>query len=150
VRRALAARNGQSDLDSMVKAHEDLTRNAEKVGMDKSFVSRDVNVGFSGGEKKRLEVLQMLSLKPKIIILDEVDSGLDVDGIKHISQAIAELNDGTRGFLVITHYPRILNHIKPDYVHVLVDGKIALSGNESLAHEIEEKGYSSYLKDKND
>jgi len=115
--------------------------------MDKSFVSRQMNVGFSGGEKKRLEVLQMIALKPKMIILDEVDSGLDVDGIKLIADAISKMNDGKRSFMIITHYPRILKYIKPDYVHVLAKGRIALSGDEKLAHEIEEKGYSSYLKD---
>lgn len=135
-----------NDLDEMVKIHEELIENAQKLGMDKSFVSREMNVGFSGGEKKRAEMLQMLSLKPKIIILDEIDSGLDVDGIKMVSNAISKLNDGTRCFLIITHYPRILKHIKPNFVHVLADGKIVLSGDERLAHEIEEHGYAKYVK----
>lgn len=132
----------EPDLDQMMEAHKELVENAEKLGMGKSFVSRDLNVGFSGGEKKRLEVVQMMSLKPKVIILDEVDSGLDVDGIKLISERISELNDGTRGFVIITHYPRILKYIKPDHVHILSGGRIVESGGESLAHEIERSGYA--------
>ncbi len=137
----------EKDLDSMMEAHQELVRTAKALGLDESFVSRDINMGFSGGEKKRLEVLQLLALKPKMIILDEVDSGLDVDGIKLISKAISKLNDGTRGFLIITHYPRILKYIKPDAVHVMVKGMIVKSGDERLAQEIEEKGYSSYAND---
>ena len=149
IRKAISAREGgEQDLDKLVKAHEELLSISEKLGMDKSFVSRELNVGFSGGEKKRLEVLQMMALRPKVVVLDEVDSGLDVDGIKLISKAISELNDGTRCFLVITHYPRILKYIKPDFVHVLAHGKIILSGGEKLAHDIEEHGYSEYLKGK--
>ena len=152
IRKAIAAKEGgtEQDLDKMVKAHEELVRISGKLGMDKSFIARELNVGFSGGEKKRLEILQMMALKPKVVILDEVDSGLDVDGIKLISEAISELNDGKRGFLIITHYPRILKYIKPDFVHVLAHGKIILSGGEKLAHDIEEHGYSSYLKGKKD
>ncbi|MBI5228052.1 Fe-S cluster assembly ATPase SufC [Candidatus Micrarchaeota archaeon] len=147
IRKAVAMKdNSAQDLDKMVQVHKDLVKNSEKLGMGETFVSRELNVGFSGGEKKRLEILQMMALKPKLVILDEVDSGLDIDGIKIISQAISELNDGTRGFLVITHYPRILKYIKPNFVHILAAGKIILSGDEKLAHEIEEKGYSSYVK----
>lgn len=149
VRKAIAAKSGsEQDLDALVKAHAELVSIAESLGMDKSFISRELNVGFSGGEKKRLEILQMLALKPKVVVLDEVDSGLDVDGIKLISKAITELNDGKRSFLVITHYPRILKFIKPDFVHILAHGKIVLSGGEKLAHDIEEHGYSEYLKGK--
>ncbi len=150
VRKALAAKGGggAQDLDKLVAAHEELIRMSEKLGMDKSFISRELNVGFSGGEKKRLEVLQMMALKPKVVILDEVDSGLDVDGIKLISGAIKEMDDGKRSFMIITHYPRILKYIKPDFVHILAHGKILLSGSEKLAHDIEEHGYSSYLKGK--
>jgi Fe-S cluster assembly ATP-binding protein len=149
VRKALAAREGGvQDLERLVKAHEELVAIAEKLGMEKSFISRELNIGFSGGEKKRLEILQMLALKPKVVILDEVDSGLDVDGIKLISKAISELNDGNRSFLIITHYPRILKYIKPDFVHILANGRIVLSGGEKLAHDIEEHGYSNYLKGK--
>ena len=147
VRKVLAAKKGgEQDLDAMVKAHQELVHSAEKLGMEKSFVTRELNVGFSVGEKKRLEILQMVAFKPKVVILDEVDSGLDIDGIKLIAQAISELNDGSRCFLIITHYPRILKYIKPNFVHILAHGKIVVSGDEKLAHEIEEKGYSSYLK----
>ncbi len=150
IRKVMASRTPgkEQDLDSMVKAHEELVAISGRLGMDKSFISRELNVGFSGGEKKRLEILQMLALKPKVIILDEVDSGLDVDGIKLIAEAISELDDGTRSFLIITHYPRILKYIKPDHVHILAHGKIVLSGEAKLAHDIEEHGYSSYLKGK--
>ncbi len=148
IRKAISAKEGnkEQNLDSMVKSHEELIENAKKLGMDKSFISRETNVGFSGGEKKRMEMLQMLALKPKVVILDEVDSGLDVDGIKVVANAISQLNDGSRCFLIITHYPRILKHIKPNFVHILADGKIVKSGDEKLAHEIEENGYSKYLK----
>jgi Fe-S cluster assembly ATP-binding protein len=149
IRKVLSTREGSpQDLDRLVQMHEELLAISEELGMDKSFVSRELNVGFSGGEKKRLEILQMLALKPRVVVLDEVDSGLDVDGIRLISKAIGKLNDGTRSFLIITHYPRILKYVKPDFVHILAHGRIILSGDESLAHEIEENGYSSYLKGK--
>lgn len=143
IRKAVASKDNKSnDLDAMVSIHKELTKSAKELGMSEDFLKRELNVGFSGGEKKRLEVLQMLSMKPKIIILDEVDSGLDIDGIKIIAEAIKKLNDGTRAFLIITHYPRILKYIKPNFVHILSNGKIVKSGEERLAHEIEEKGYS--------
>jgi Fe-S cluster assembly ATP-binding protein len=152
IRKAMAARGGgtAADLDSMVKAHEELVGISSRLGMDKSLISRELNVGFSGGEKKRLEMLQMMALKPKVAILDEVDSGLDVDGIRLISKAISDMADGTRSFLIITHYPRILKYVKPDFVHILAHGKIILSGGEKLAHEIEENGYSALVKGKHD
>lgn len=133
----------EPDLDAMMENHKALVKNAEKMGMDKSFVSRDMNVGFSGGEKKRLEMVQMMSLNPKLIILDEVDSGLDVDGIKLISEALSKLNDGTRSFIIITHYPKILNYIKPDHVHILSGGRIVKSDGAELANEIGENGYAN-------
>ncbi len=146
VRKAIAAKDGDSprDLDAMMRAHEFLAASAQSLGMDKSFLSRELNVGFSGGEKKRLEMLQMLTLAPKLAILDEIDSGLDVDGIRSIAKAISSLRDGKRSFLVITHYPRLLKYVKPDAVHVLSGGKIVRSGTAALVHEIEEKGYSAY------
>ncbi len=147
IRKAIAEHKGPPDMDQMVKNHAELVENAGKLGMDKSFVGRQINVGFSGGEKKRLEVLQIMSLKPKLIILDEIDSGMDVDGIKLITKVLSDLNDGTRGFLIITHQPKILKHIKPDKVHVMANGKIVHSGDESLAIKIEEEGYSSFLAD---
>ena len=146
VRKALSARdNTPNDLDAIVKANEELIEEAESMGIEGSMVSRELNVGFSGGEKKRLEMLQMLVLRPKVVILDEVDSGLDVDGIRLVAQAIKRMNDGKRCFIIITHYPRLLKYIKPDFVHVLFKGRIAESGGPELAHSIEKKGYAAYL-----
>ncbi len=145
VRKALFARNGAAmDLDKMVAMHEGLVASAKMLGMEKEAVSRELNVGFSGGEKKRLEALQMVALAPKVIVLDEIDSGLDVDGVKLISKAINDMLNGSRCFLIITHYPRILKYVKPDRVHVLSGGKIVKSGGVELAHEIEENGYEKY------
>jgi Fe-S cluster assembly ATP-binding protein len=109
--------------------------------MDRKFTARAVNEGFSGGEKKRNEILQMMMLDPRYCILDETDSGLDIDALKVVSDGVNMLRDANRGFLVITHYQRLLNYIKPDYVHVLADGKIVKSGGPELALELEEKGY---------
>jgi Fe-S cluster assembly ATP-binding protein len=146
VRKALSARRGGSpqDMDQMVAMHEGLVSSAKKLGMPKESVSRDVNVGFSGGEKKRLEALQMIALEPGVVILDEIDSGLDVDGVRLIAKAINGMRDDRRCFLIITHYPRILRHVRPDRVHVLCGGRIVASGGPEVAQEIEEKGYSAY------
>lgn len=111
------------------------------VGLDESFMSRSVNDGFSGGERKRFEILQMAILKPKIVVLDEIDSGLDVDALRLIAEEIVKYHSSEVGFLIITHYQRILKNIDPDHVHVLVDGKIAKNGDKSLALKIEEEGY---------
>ncbi len=143
-----ASSEKKQSMDKMLEEHKELERNAASLGMGKDFVKRDLNVGFSGGEKKRMEVLQAISLNPKVIVLDEVDSGLDVDGLRLIADALEKMKDGKRCFLIITHYPRILRHMSADYVHVMVDGKIVKTGKEKLAHEIEEKGYSPYLKGK--
>ena len=115
--------------------------------MDDSFLSRYLNEGFSGGEKKRSEMLQMLLLEPELAILDEVDSGLDVDALRVVSDAVSSLNDGKRSFIIITHYSRILKYVKPDFVHVMVGGRIVKTGDYSLANEIEEKGYDWILKE---
>ncbi len=109
--------------------------------MDESFTTRYLNEGFSGGEKKRCEILQLAILQPKIAVLDETDSGLDIDSVKVVSEGINKLAGPDLGVLLITHYQRILKYIKPDFVHVLVDGKIVKSGGEDLAAELEEKGY---------
>ncbi|UCH63041.1 MAG: Fe-S cluster assembly ATPase SufC [Fidelibacterota bacterium] len=111
------------------------------VQLDEGFLNRPVNEGFSGGEKKRNEILQMLTLEPKLAILDETDSGLDIDALKTIAEGVNGFRSPERAFLVITHYQRILNYIEPDKVHVLVNGRIARSGGPELAHELEEKGY---------
>ncbi len=118
----------------------------ELLGSD-DYISRNVNEGFSGGERKRNEILQMLLLQPKMIILDETDSGLDIDGLKLIARAVERLRDDQRGFLVITHYYRILEFLKPDRVHLLVDGKIVTSGTYELAVEVERRGYEAILQD---
>ncbi|UCD38599.1 MAG: Fe-S cluster assembly ATPase SufC [Fidelibacterota bacterium] len=111
------------------------------VQLDESFLHRPVNEGFSGGEKKRNEILQMLTLEPKLAILDETDSGLDIDALKIVAEGIDSFRSPERSFLVITHYQRILNYIEPDRVHVLLDGRIVRSGGPDLAHELEQKGY---------
>lgn len=111
------------------------------VEMDKSFVSRSVNEGFSGGEKKRNEIFQMAMLNPKLGILDETDSGLDIDALKIVSNGVNQLRSKDNAFIVITHYQRLLDYIVPDFVHVLFDGKIVKSGDKSLALELESKGY---------
>ena len=115
-----------------------------KLGMDAEMVKRGVNVGFSGGEKKRNEVLQMAMLEPKLAILDETDSGLDIDALKVVAEGVNALRAKDRSFLVITHYQRLLDHIKPDIVHVLAQGKIQKTGGPELALELEEKGYAEY------
>lgn len=109
--------------------------------MDPSFARRYLNDGFSGGEKKRMEILQMAMLKPEIAILDETDSGLDIDALRIVSEGVNQLMSPELGVLVITHYQRILNYIKPEHVHILVNGRIVLSGGPELALELEEKGY---------
>ena len=112
------------------------------VGLDESFTKRAVNDGFSGGEKKRFEILQMLLINPKLIILDETDSGLDIDALKIISKGINDFKNSNNAFLLITHYNRILEYLEPDYVHVLLNGKIVKTGDKNLAVKLEEKGYS--------
>ncbi len=112
-----------------------------RVGLDESFLSRSVNEGFSGGERKRFEILQMVMLKPKIIILDEIDSGLDVYALKMVAEEIRDYFSDEVGFLIITHYQRILKNIEPGFVHVLMDGKVVKSGTNELSLKIEEEGY---------
>jgi Fe-S cluster assembly ATP-binding protein len=111
------------------------------LGMDENFATRYVNDGFSGGEKKRLEVLQMAMLKPRIAMLDEPDSGLDIDAVRVVANGVNSLRGPELGVLLVTHYQRILNYIKPDYVHVMIAGRIVQSGGPELAHELESKGY---------
>ncbi len=112
------------------------------VEMDEKYLSRAVNDGFSGGEKKRNEILQMLTLEPQLSILDETDSGLDIDALKIVAEGVNNFRDTKRSFLAITHYQRLLDHMNPDYIHVLINGKIVRSGDMELAHELEKKGYS--------
>ena len=114
---------------------------SELLEIDRKFLSRSLNQGFSGGEKKRNEILQMLTLEPKLSILDETDSGLDIDALKIVANGVNKLKSEDNAVLVITHYQRLLDHIVPDYVHVLFDGKIVKSGGKELAFELEKKGY---------
>jgi len=114
---------------------------AALVQLDPSFLSRPVNLGFSGGEKKRNEIFQMAMLDPQLAILDETDSGLDIDALRIVAEGVRKLRREDNSFLVITHYQRLLDHLRPDIVHVLMDGKIVRTGNDTLAQELEEKGY---------
>jgi Fe-S cluster assembly ATP-binding protein len=118
-----------------------LQEKLQAIGWDDSLMSRAVNEGFSGGEKKRNEILQMAVLEPKLAILDETDSGLDIDALKAVADAVNKLRSPERSMVVVTHYQRLLNYIVPDYVHVLADGRIVRSGGKELALELEEKGY---------
>jgi len=118
---------------------------AKSLQIDAEMLKRPVNVGFSGGEKKRNEILQMAMLEPRMCILDETDSGLDVDAMKLVAEGVNALRDAGRGFLVITHYQRLLDHIKPDVVHIMANGKIVKTGGPELALEVENNGYSEIL-----
>ena len=113
----------------------------EQAGMDPAFISRAVNEGFSGGEKKRSEILQLVMLEPKLAILDETDSGLDIDALRQIAELINGMRDPTRSFVLITHYQRLLDYVKPGFVHVLSRGRIVKSGGAELARELEREGY---------
>jgi Fe-S cluster assembly ATP-binding protein len=113
----------------------------ELLGMDRSFTSRSVNEGFSGGEKKRTEILQMAMLEPKYAVLDETDSGLDIDALKTVAHGVNVMRGPNIGILLISHYQRLLNYIVPDHVHVMVAGRIVRSGRKELALELEERGY---------
>ena len=133
--------NGQSELDAM----DFLALIKEKiklVEMDESYLNRAVNDGFSGGEKKRNEILQLLTLEPTFAILDETDSGLDIDALRIIANGVNKYRNENRAILAITHYQRLLDYMKPDIVHAMIDGKIVKTGGMELVHELEEKGYS--------
>ena len=132
--------NGQKELDAagFLKI---IKEKLQDLKMDSSYLQRAVNDGFSGGEKKRNEILQMLTLEPSLSILDETDSGLDIDALKIISDGVNRYKSSKRSFLIITHYQRLLEYIEPDIVHVLIDGKIVKSGTKELALKLEEKGY---------
>ncbi len=123
-----------------------MTEKMELLQMDKSFARRYLNDGFSGGEKKRAEILQMAMLEPEIAILDETDSGLDIDALRIVANGVSALAGPDMGALIITHYQRILNYIKPDFVHVMVNGQIVASGGADLAQQLEAEGYDRYVK----
>lgn len=142
----LAVRSNEiapKDVRKLIKAE------MQKLEIPDAFMTRSLNEGFSGGEKKRLEALQMRLLQPKMMILDETDSGLDIDSLRQISENIEELRGKDRGILLITHYQRMLNHIRPDVVHVFSDGNIVKSGGPDLALELEERGYDWVLPKEN-
>ena len=135
--------NGREDIDVLTFAKR-LRETANQLGFSKDMLKRSVNEGFSGGEKKRFEILQMSILKPQLSILDETDSGLDIDALKVVTNGVNNLRNKTSSFLIITHYQRLLDLITPDYVHVIANGKIVKSGDKSIAEEIESSGYKQF------
>mgnify|MGYP001309765993 FL=1 len=144
-----AQRKSQGDEEiTAVDFLKELKHNAEVIGMDQAFLNRGVNEGFSGGEKKRNEILQMMMLKPRLSILDETDSGLDIDAMKTVANGLNSMRKKDSSFLLITHYDRLLGYIKPDFVHVLSKGRIIQSGDSTLANKLEEKGYEWLTKTK--
>ena len=141
-----AGRGGNGNSMPIVEFRKLLTEKMDLLKIDKSFARRYLNEGFSGGEKKRAEILQMALLEPKFVILDETDSGLDIDALRVVSEGVNALTGPERGFIIITHYQRILNYIKPDFVHVMHDGRIIESGGSELAERLEEEGYDKIVK----
>ncbi|WP_228378143.1 Fe-S cluster assembly ATPase SufC [Teredinibacter turnerae] len=137
---AVREHRGEPALDS-VSFMKMAREYCKAVNLDQNFLKRGVNEGFSGGEKKRNEIMQMMLLQPKLCILDETDSGLDIDALQVVADGVNALRSADRSFIVVTHYQRLLNYIEPDFVHVLAKGKIIKSGDKSLALELEEKGY---------
>ncbi|WP_099824068.1 Fe-S cluster assembly ATPase SufC [Oceaniglobus indicus] len=135
---------GEAEMSS-TEFLKEIRAQAKELKIDADMLKRPVNVGFSGGEKKRNEILQMAMLKPKMCVLDETDSGLDVDAMKLVSDGVNALRAADRSFLVITHYQRLLDHIKPDFVHIMSDGKIIKTGGPELALEVENHGYADLL-----
>ena len=139
---AIKKARGEKELDA-IEFLKLIKQKAKELKFDEKILSRQLNVGFSGGEKKKNEILQMSILEPKLSILDETDSGLDIDALKIVSEGVNASKNGKNSFLIITHYQRLLDYIKPDYVHVLKDGMIIKSGGSELAMELEKKGYES-------
>jgi Fe-S cluster assembly ATP-binding protein len=143
IRKARAG--GEDDPIAVKEFRTELMAAMERLKVPRELASRYLNEGFSGGEKKRVEILQMAMLKPRIAVLDETDSGLDIDALKIVAAGVQELVGPDMGALVITHYQRILNYIEPDFVHVFVGGRIVEEGGPELAHKLEEKGYESFV-----
>ncbi|MGC6426355.1 MAG: Fe-S cluster assembly ATPase SufC [Akkermansiaceae bacterium] len=141
LRAALQARLPDGEEIDAVAFYKQMYAKMDELEMDRKFTSRAVNEGFSGGEKKRNEILQMMMLDPRYCLLDETDSGLDIDALKVVAKGVNSMRSDSRGFLVITHYQRLLDYIKPDVVHVMADGQIVKSGGPELALELEESGY---------
>lgn len=141
LRSAINARRGEGNEISLMKFIREMDKRMDTLEMDQSFAHRYLNEGFSGGEKKRNEILQMMMIQPSICILDEIDSGLDIDALKIVAKGVNEMRAAERGFLIITHYQRLLNYIKPDFVHVMMQGRIVKSGGTELAERLEAEGY---------
>jgi len=141
LRSAINARRGEGNEISLIKFIRQMESKMKQLEMDPQFMHRYLNEGFSGGEKKRNEILQMLMLEPAFVILDEIDSGLDIDALKIVAAGVNSMRSAERGFLVITHYQRLLNYIQPDYVHVMMQGRIVKSGGPELAQRLEAEGY---------
>ena len=141
LRAAKKARLPEGEEIDAIKFYKEMYARMDALEMDRSFTSRSVNEGFSGGEKKRNEILPLMMLEPKYAVLDETDSGLDIDALKIVARGVNAMRSPDRGFLLITHYQRLLDYIQPDFVHVLMDGKIVHSGGRELALELEAKGY---------
>ena len=146
IRAALQARLPKGEELDAVAYYKNLYSKMDVLEMERKFTARAVNEGFSGGEKKRNEILQMMMLDPKYCILDETDSGLDIDALKVVAKGVNAMRSPDRGFLIITHYQRLLDYIQPDHVHVMSDGQIVKSGDKNLALELEESGYD-FLKE---
>lgn len=140
--------HGEEEMDPL-EFDDYVHQKLDIVEMDPKFLDRSVNDGFSGGEKKRNEILQLAVLNPKLALLDETDSGLDIDALKIVSEGINKIKDSSKGVLLVTHYQRILNYITPDYVHVLKDGRIVMSGGKELALQLEEDGYDNIIESVN-
>ena len=143
---AIRKQRGEEELDALAMLKL-IKQKCAELGINDDMMKRAVNVGFSGGEKKRNEVLQMAMLDPKFCVLDETDSGLDIDALKVVADGVNKMRDPKRSFLVITHYQRLLDYIKPDVVHVLAKGKIVKTGGPELAKELEDKGYAEFLEE---
>lgn len=141
IRAALKARLPEGEDIDAIAFYKQLYSRMDQLEMDRSFTSRSVNEGFSGGEKKRNEILQMMMLQPKYAVLDETDSGLDIDALKIVARGVNAMRSPDRGILLITHYQRLLDYIQPDIVHVLMDGRIVHTGGKDLALELEKRGY---------
>ncbi|HCM83972.1 MAG TPA: Fe-S cluster assembly ATPase SufC [Rhodospirillaceae bacterium] len=140
---ALRRARGEDEINAaaFLKKQRDV---ANKLGVSDEMLKRPINVGFSGGEKKRMEALQMALLEPRMVIMDETDSGLDIDALRIVAENVNRLRAPDRSFLIITHYQRLLDHIKPDYVHIMADGRIVQSGGPELAHKLEAEGYAAF------
>jgi len=140
---AIRRHHGEPELDA-IEFLQLIDDKKPSLGLDESFTKRGLNEGFSGGEKKRNEIFQLLTIQPRLAILDETDSGLDIDALRIVAGGVNSLRGPDRAILLVTHYQRILNYIKPDFVHVLVDGRLVESGGEELAHELEKTGYARF------